>query len=89
MALGASRERILGWMLRQGLVLTGTGIALGAVAALAASELLSSWLFGLEAQDPLTLGAAVLLLGAAGMAASLSPARRATRVDPVESLKRE
>lgn len=87
MALGASRERIVSWMLRQGLALTAAGAAIGVLAAMAGAELLRSWLFGLEPDDPLTLLGAALVLGGAGLAATLAPARRASRVDPVDALR--
>jgi ABC-type antimicrobial peptide transport system permease subunit len=89
MALGASRERIVTLLLRQGLGLALAGLLLGGLAAAWAGELLSTWLFGLEPTDPLTLAATALLLGAAAVAASLSPALRASRVEPVETLQQE
>lgn len=89
MALGASRERIVTLLLRQGLGLALAGLLLGGLAAAWAGELLSTWLFGLEPTDPLTLAATALLLGAAAVAASLSPALRASRVEPVETLQQQ
>ena len=88
-ALGARRGQVLSLVLRQGLGLAAAGIALGLLLSLSLSRVLSSLLFGLTATDPLTyLGvSAVLLLASA--AATVLPALRATRVDPVLALKAE
>lgn len=86
-ALGASRERIVGMVVRQGLALTVTGVGLGLVAAAAASALLATFLFDVSRVDPLTYLAVVALLVVCAGAASALPAVRAARVDPVRSLK--
>jgi ABC-type antimicrobial peptide transport system permease subunit len=65
------------------------GVAMGAGMALAGSKAASSMLFGLKPRDPLTLAAAVVLLTAIGLAASVIPARRASRLDPIEALRNE
>ena len=88
-ALGAARGPILAMVLREGLVLAGTGVLLGAAAAFAATRLLASFLFGVPPTDAITfVGAAVLLVGAA-LAASWPPARRAARADPMIALRAE
>lgn len=88
-ALGASSGGIRGRIVRRGLTLTGAGILLGVAAALPASGLLRSQLYGVRATDPLTyLMLAAALLVAAALAADV-PARRATRVDPAEVLREE
>ncbi len=86
MALGSTQGRVLRFVLAQGLRLTSIGIGLGCAAALAASRLIQSLLFGVSVTDPLTyLGVAALLL-VASLAACGVPAWRAARSDPRSSL---
>lgn len=88
-ALGASRERIVGLVVSQGLVLAGVGVAIGLLGATTASAMLDTLLFRVSRLDPLTyVTVAVVLLGAAAAACSL-PAWRAARVDPVRTLGAE
>jgi putative ABC transport system permease protein len=88
-ALGAQRRDILKMVLRQGIVAAFAGVAIGIVAALALTRLLSSLLFGVTPGDWVTfLSVAVLLLVVAVVACSI-PARRATRVDPIVALRYE
>jgi predicted permease len=89
MALGASRANVLGLILRRGLVYAGAGIAAGVLAALFLTRLMEGLLFGVAPRDPVTFLAVsgILLLIAA--AASLVPALRASRVDPLEALRSE
>lgn len=89
MALGAGSTAVRNMVVRHGLVLCGLGVAVGTLAALAGGRLIQSQLFGVEAWDPLTYGIVALLLLAVGTAAAWLPARRATRVDPVEALRME
>lgn len=89
MALGAERGDIVRLVLRSGLLLAGIGCALGLAGAIAASNLVRSFLFGVSRFDPLTMvvaATAVLLLAAA---ASVLPARRAASVDPIRALRGE
>ena len=88
-ALGAQQGQILTLILRQGLVLTLIGISLGVAGALALTRLMSGMLFGVEATDPLTFAAIVVLLTVVSAIACYLPARRATRVDPVIALRYE
>ncbi len=89
MALGAASTQIVTLVLGQGAVLVGAGTLMGAVAALAASRVLESLLYGVAADDPLTFLLAPLLLAAVALAACWFPARRATRVDPMRMLRFE
>ena len=89
MALGAGRMDVLRMMLGQAGKMALIGIALGVVAALALTQLMSSMLFGVSAHDPLTFFGVAVLLTAVALAACLIPARRATRVDPMVALRYE
>jgi predicted permease len=89
MALGASRNDVLGLVLRQGLVYVALGLALGLAGAFAATRLLASFLFEVKPADPATYAAVAALLAAAALAATYVPARRATRVDPLTALRQE
>jgi predicted permease len=89
MALGASQGRVLALVLRQGLVLTAVGLALGLAGALAATRLLHSLLFEVKSTDPLTYAGVVVLLALVALAASYLPARRAVRIDPLAALRQE
>jgi putative ABC transport system permease protein len=88
-ALGARSMDVSGMVLREGLLLGGLGVALGLAAAVAATRLLSSLLFQVTPTDPVTLGAVAGLLLAVTLAATLLPARRATKVDPMVALHYE
>jgi predicted permease len=89
MALGARATDVLGMVLREGGVLAGAGVTLGIVGALAASRVLSGFLFGVTPSDPAVFVAVPALLGFVALGACLIPARRASRVDPVEALRSE
>lgn len=89
MALGAPAPRVLRSVLGQGMVLTGLGIAAGLGGAWALSRALASLLYGVTPTDPLTFGGTALVLGLVAMVATWVPARRASRVDPVEALRAE
>lgn len=89
LALGASQRSVLGLMLRQGMLPAVVGLMLGGMGALALTRLLASQLYGVKPTDPLSFaGAALTLLGVA-MLASYLPARRATKVHPMEALRYE
>jgi ABC-type antimicrobial peptide transport system permease subunit len=89
LALGASRGEILGMVLREALGMTAMGIVGGAGVALAASRLVSTFLYNLKPTDPLTMGGAAFLMLAAAALAGYLPARRATKVDPMVALRYE
>jgi predicted permease len=88
-ALGAHRSTVLSHVLRQTMAIALAGIALGIVAALAATRALSTLLFDLSERDPPTLGAVALLLLTTTLAAGLLPARRAATLDPVQAIRTE
>ncbi|MGO9259985.1 MAG: FtsX-like permease family protein [Bryobacteraceae bacterium] len=89
MALGAPRGAVLTMILRQGLLLTGSGIVLGVAAAWVLGRYLVTLLYGVRPAEPLLLAAVSLLLLPASLAAMYLPARRASRVDPMVALKYE
>ena len=89
MALGARRGDILGLVVRQGAVLVTAGAAVGLAGAAASSRLLESFLYGVATDDRLTFVGAPLALAAVALVACWLPARRATRVDPMEVLRFE
>ncbi|MBV8100805.1 MAG: ABC transporter permease [Verrucomicrobia bacterium] len=86
-AMGARSANILQLVLRQGLKLAGIGLVIGVTAALALARLMSSLLYGVSANDPLSLTIAILVLGAAAALASLLPALRAVRIEPITALR--
>ncbi|MFN7948112.1 MAG: ABC transporter permease [Blastocatellia bacterium] len=88
-ALGASRSDIVRLILSQGMRLALPGAALGLVAALALTRLVSTLLFDLSATDPLTFGVITLLLFGVAMLACYLPARRAAKADPLTALRCE
>jgi putative ABC transport system permease protein len=86
-ALGAERGNILRLIVRQGMVLTLAGLALGLVLSLALTRLLRSLLFGVTTTDPVTFLLVPLVLAAVALLASYVPASRAARVDPAIALR--
>jgi predicted permease len=89
MALGATPHRILMMVVRQGLAVAVVGVAVGLAAAFGLTRLMRKLLFGIEATDPLTFAAIALLLALIALVASYVPARRASRIDPMVSLRSE
>lgn len=89
MALGARRGSVLGTVLAPGTAPGRRGIVLGEVAGLAVSRLIAGQICGVPAHAPLTLGAIAAVIGAAGLTACVSPARRASRLDPLVALRHE
>jgi predicted permease len=88
-ALGADGGEVVRMVMRQGVVLTAWGVAAGLAGAVPLSRLLQSLLFGTDFFDPATFVAIAVLLFATSMAACWLPARRATRMDPLEALRAE
>ncbi|HLJ46636.1 MAG TPA: ABC transporter permease [Bryobacteraceae bacterium] len=88
-ALGATRADILCLMLGKSLLLTSVGVGIGVAGALASTRLLSKMLYGVRAVDPLTFSAVAVAVVLTALLASYVPAIRATRVDPLLSLRAE
>jgi len=89
MAVGAQHGQLLRLMLRQGLNLIASGLALGFVTALALAWVLRALLFGVEPNDPATFLSITVLFTLVALMTCWIPARRATRVDPMEALRHE
>ncbi len=89
MALGATRKEVLTLFLRRGLRMTLYGLAGGALTALLSARVLRTFLYGVVAQDPITLAAVAVLILAVTMVAVFIPARRAASVDPMQALRSE
>ena len=88
-AMGATRGQILRLVLRQGMMLTAVGLAIGAVLAVGAAYALRSQLMGLAPADAVSFGGTTLLLLVVSLLACVVPAHRATRLDPVRALRLE
>ena len=88
-ALGADRDEVLRLFLKQGLVLTATGVLLGVLVAAATTRVLSGLLFGVGGLDPLAFGTGSALFTTVAMLAAYLPARRAVRVEPMAALRSE
>jgi ABC-type antimicrobial peptide transport system permease subunit len=89
MALGAERALVLRSVMGQGLQLAGIGLVAGLTGALLLTRLMETLLFGVRPNDPATLAGVATLITAVAAAASLVPAVRATRVDPMVALRDE
>jgi predicted permease len=89
MALGATRMDVLTMTLRQGALLIAAGLGVGSLGAFVATGLIQSKLFGVSTSDPLTFAIVSLFLTTVGLAACYIPARRATKIDPINALRYE
>jgi putative ABC transport system permease protein len=89
MAIGAQRSDVLRLVLGEGARMAAFGVAIGVVASLAVTRLMSTLLFGIRATDPLTFVGVAVLLSFVAFVASYMPAHRATKVDPLVALRRE
>jgi len=89
LAMGASRSGVLRLVIVEAVWLIGAGIVIGTAMGLGAARAARSLLFGLQPGDPLTMASAIAVLAAIGVIASYLPARRASRVDPMNVLRQE
>jgi ABC-type antimicrobial peptide transport system permease subunit len=89
MALGAQRGAVVWMVLRRVLLLAAVGLAISVPAALSASQLVKSFLFETQPNDPGTLALAGVVLLSAAILAGYAPARRASRIDPLVALRHE
>ena len=89
MALGAQQSGVVRWIVGQGMLVAGAGIAVGLVGAVALSRALAALLFGIQPRDPLTFTMVAAILSGVALAACLVPAWRAAQVDPIVALRDE
>ena len=89
MALGAQRGTVIAMVMGESMRLVGIGVAVGLATALWAGRYVKTVLYGLPAHDPLTIAAAIGLIAAVSALAGGLPARRASKVDPMEALREQ
>lgn len=89
MALGARPAQVLAQVVRHGASVTGIGVALGLAGALALARVMEALVFGIPTRDPVTFVVVPIVLGAIAAAATILPARRAARVDPMQALRED
>jgi ABC-type antimicrobial peptide transport system permease subunit len=89
MALGAQASSVLNMVMREGLRLSIVGVVLGVAAAIGLTRLMATALYGVRPTDPITYAAMAIVLTVVTLSACWIPARRATKVDPIEALRDE
>jgi ABC-type antimicrobial peptide transport system permease subunit len=89
MALGSDTGAIFSLILREGILILGSGLTLGLASVLGLRRFLESLLYGIRPTDPRVLASVIGILAAAAAIACVLPARRATRVDPIVALRLE
>ena len=89
MALGATESRVLHIVLGEVAILVAVGLVIGFALSLGATRLIASFLYGVKADDPVTLSLAAAVLSLVATIAGFLPARRASRLDPMASLREE
>jgi putative ABC transport system permease protein len=86
MALGSSTRRILGLVVRDGMQITGIGLAVGLVGLVGLTRVIRGMLYGVQPADPMVIALVAVVLAGVALAATLIPARRAARVSPMSAL---
>jgi predicted permease len=89
MALGAGKKDLVRLVMSRGLLLTASGVAIGILAAIVLTHLMSNMLYKVNPSDPLAFGTAFTVITIASLAASFLPAWRATRIDPIQALREQ
>ena len=89
MAIGATQAQVLASVARSAATLIGTGLVVGLAMALGAGRLLERILYGVKPSDPVTFAIVFAIMLGVGAAATFLPARRATRIDPMQALRQE
>jgi putative ABC transport system permease protein len=89
MVLGAERGRVVGQVLKKGMLAAGAGVALGFIGAYFVGRAMQGMWFGVGAIDPVAFGAVAVALLASALLACYVPARRAASVDPLTALRQE
>jgi ABC-type antimicrobial peptide transport system permease subunit len=87
MALGAAERSLFLMVLRMGAILISAGLVVGVIASLLLNRFIANQLWGVKPHDPLTMISVIVIIAVIGTIACLVPARRATRVDPLVSLR--
>jgi ABC-type antimicrobial peptide transport system permease subunit len=89
MALGAQAGAVLRMIMREGFIMLLSGVIIGFLLAIASAKILSGILYGVHALDPIAFTVAALVMTCAVLIATWLPARRATRVNPIQALRTE
>jgi len=89
MALGAKTQQLLWMVIGQGMVMVGLGIVIGLVIAFWMTQWLAIWLFNVGVRDPLTFAGIAVMLTVTALVTCWIPARRTTKVDPLQALRHE